>query len=77
MIRRLSKLPTYLTQAEIRALFAAISNLRDRTLFGFEFVERLRARGVPVITGHGVPHGKSIPFLPAMERCTKRRSRRR
>ena len=34
MIRRFSKLPSYLTQAEIRALFTAISNLRDRTLFG-------------------------------------------
>src|SRR5206468_4312709 len=33
----------------------------------FEFVERLRARGVPVFAGHGVPHGKSIPFLPVLE----------
>jgi predicted ATPase len=33
----------------------------------FEFVERLRVRGIPVVTGHGVPHGKSIPFLPVLE----------
>jgi integrase/recombinase XerD len=42
MIRRSSKLPTYLTQAEIRALFAAISNLRDRTLFGLAYAYGLR-----------------------------------
>ena len=33
----------------------------------FEFVERLRGRGIRVVTGHGVPHGKSIPFLPVLE----------
>src|SRR5262245_52134446 len=33
----------------------------------YEFVERLRARGVPVFAGHGVPHGRSIPFLPVLE----------
>src|SRR5262245_23969105 len=33
----------------------------------FEFVERLRARGILLVTGHGVPHGKAIPFLPVLE----------
>jgi class 3 adenylate cyclase/predicted ATPase len=33
----------------------------------FEFVERCRSREIPVVTGHGVPHGKSIPFLPVLE----------
>jgi class 3 adenylate cyclase/predicted ATPase len=33
----------------------------------FEFVERLRAREIPIVAGHGVPHGKSIPFLPVLE----------
>jgi class 3 adenylate cyclase len=33
----------------------------------FEFVERLHARGILVVTGHGVPHGKSMPFLPVLE----------
>ena len=33
----------------------------------FEFVEQLRAREILVLTGHGVPHGKSIPFLPVLE----------
>jgi integrase len=42
VIRRFSKLPTYLTQADIRALFAAISNLRDRTLFGLAYAYGLR-----------------------------------
>jgi integrase len=42
VIRRSSKLPTYPTQAEIRALFATISNLRDRTLFGLAYSYGLR-----------------------------------
>jgi class 3 adenylate cyclase len=33
----------------------------------FEFLERCRARGIPVYSGHGVPHGKLIPFLPVLE----------
>jgi len=32
-----------------------------------EFVERLRARGMLVVSGHAVPHGKAIPFLPVRE----------
>ncbi len=32
-----------------------------------EFAERCRARGVPIFTAHGVPHGKTIPLLPWME----------
>jgi hypothetical protein len=30
----------------------------------FEFVERCRARGLRVLQGTGVAHGKNIPFLP-------------
>ncbi len=33
----------------------------------YEFVERCRARGISVIQGHGVPHGKVIPLLPWLE----------
>ena len=32
-----------------------------------EFVERCRARGIPILTGRGVPHGKAIPMLPMLE----------
>src|SRR5262245_54120141 len=38
-----------------------------KSRLSYEFVERLRARGIPVFAGHGVPHGKSIPFLPVLE----------
>ncbi len=33
----------------------------------FEFLERCRARGIPVIEGHALSHGKNIPFLPMLE----------
>src|SRR5262249_6855724 len=33
----------------------------------FEFIERCRSREILVVNGHGVPHGKSIPFLPVLE----------
>jgi class 3 adenylate cyclase/tetratricopeptide (TPR) repeat protein len=33
----------------------------------FEFAERCRARGLRVLEGHGLPHGKNIPFLPMLE----------
>jgi class 3 adenylate cyclase len=33
----------------------------------FEFAERSRARGTGVTVGHGVSHGKTIPFLPILE----------
>ncbi len=33
----------------------------------FEFLERCRARGVPVIEGHALSHGKNVPFLPMLE----------
>ncbi len=32
-----------------------------------EFLERCRARGIPVHEGHCVPHGRMIPFLPIRE----------
>jgi class 3 adenylate cyclase/tetratricopeptide (TPR) repeat protein len=33
----------------------------------FEFVERCRARGLNVLHGTGVAHGKNIPFLPILQ----------
>ncbi len=33
----------------------------------FEFVQRHRARGVLVMHGQAVPHGRNIPLLPAMQ----------
>src|SRR5262245_15287492 len=33
----------------------------------FEFVERCRARGLPVYETRGVAHGKQIPLLPMLE----------
>ncbi len=32
-----------------------------------EFIEGVRARGIPVLEGRGVAHGKSIPMLPMLE----------
>jgi class 3 adenylate cyclase len=32
-----------------------------------EFVESCRARGIPILEGHGVAHGKAIPMLPMLE----------
>jgi class 3 adenylate cyclase/tetratricopeptide (TPR) repeat protein len=33
----------------------------------FEFVERCRARGLPVYEAHGLAHGKQMPLLPVLE----------
>jgi adenylate cyclase len=33
----------------------------------FEFLERCRVRGIRVLEGHCPAHGKSVPFLPALE----------
>jgi class 3 adenylate cyclase/tetratricopeptide (TPR) repeat protein len=33
----------------------------------FEFLERCRARGINVLTGRAVAHGKTIPYLPMLE----------
>src|SRR5262249_16285589 len=32
-----------------------------------EFLERCRAREVPIYATHGIPHGKSVPFLPMLD----------
>jgi len=42
MIRRSNRLPSYLTQTEVRALFAAISNTRDRAMFALAYAFGLR-----------------------------------
>ncbi|HJW66844.1 MAG TPA: adenylate/guanylate cyclase domain-containing protein, partial [Gaiellaceae bacterium] len=33
----------------------------------YEFAERCRARGIRVVEGHGVPHGRAVPLLPWLE----------
>jgi adenylate cyclase len=33
----------------------------------YEFVERCRARGIPVYEARGIAHGTQVPFLPAIE----------
>jgi class 3 adenylate cyclase len=33
----------------------------------FEFLERCRAQGMPVLEGHCVAHGANIPFLPVLQ----------
>jgi class 3 adenylate cyclase/tetratricopeptide (TPR) repeat protein len=33
----------------------------------FEFVERCRARAIKVYEGHGVAHGKAVPWFPILE----------
>src|SRR5947209_3210191 len=33
----------------------------------YEFVERCRERGLEVVEGHGVAHGRRIPLLPVLE----------
>jgi class 3 adenylate cyclase len=38
-----------------------------KSRLSFEFAERCRARGLRVLEGHGLPHGKNIPFLPMLE----------
>src|SRR5262249_57847109 len=38
-----------------------------KSRLSYEFVERCRSREILVVTGHGVPHGKLIPFLPMLE----------
>src|SRR5262245_17921413 len=37
-----------------------------------EFVESCRARGIPILEGRGVAHGKAIPMLPMLEMCSPR-----
>ena len=49
MIRRSSRLPSYLAQAEVRAFFAAISNLRDRALFGVAYAYGLRVGEIELL----------------------------
>jgi len=33
----------------------------------YEFAERCRGRGIPVVRGHAVAHGKAVPFLPVLD----------
>jgi class 3 adenylate cyclase/tetratricopeptide (TPR) repeat protein len=38
-----------------------------KSRLSYEFVERCRARGIPVREAHGVSHGRTIPHLPIIE----------
>jgi class 3 adenylate cyclase/tetratricopeptide (TPR) repeat protein len=33
----------------------------------YEFAERCRGRGIPVVRAHAVAHGKAVPFLPILD----------
>lgn len=33
----------------------------------YEFVERVRASGIKVFEAHGLPHGRTLPFLPILQ----------
>ncbi|NIV76398.1 MAG: hypothetical protein GWN37_16650, partial [Gammaproteobacteria bacterium] len=33
----------------------------------YEFAERCRARGLTVLEGHAVAHGRNVPFLPILQ----------
>jgi class 3 adenylate cyclase/tetratricopeptide (TPR) repeat protein len=38
-----------------------------KTRLSYEFVERVRASGIKVIEAHGLPHGRTFPFLPILQ----------
>ena len=38
-----------------------------KTRLCYQFIERCRGRGLRILEGRGVPHGKNIPFLPILE----------
>lgn len=38
-----------------------------KTRLCYEFLERCRSKGLEIIEGRGVPHGKRIPLLPVLE----------
>src|SRR5438309_12107091 len=54
MTRRANNLPTYCTQAEVRAFFAAISNSRDRTLFALAYSYGLRVGEISLLDRNDV-----------------------
>ena len=37
----------------------------------YEFAERCRAREIKVYEGHGVAHGKAVPWFPILEFCSR------
>jgi integrase len=49
MIRRSNRLPSYLTQAELRALLAAVSNVRDRSMFDLAYAFGLRVGEIELL----------------------------
>jgi integrase len=53
------RLPRYLTQPEVRAFFAAIRSLRDRTLFGLIYHYGLRVSEVTLLTTSDVDLDRS------------------
>jgi integrase len=49
MIRRSNKLPSYLSQGEVKAFFAAISNVRDRAMFALAYAFGLRVGEIELL----------------------------
>src|SRR3974377_666051 len=49
MIRRPNRLPSYLTQTEVRAFFATISNVRDRAMFALAYAFGLRVGEIELL----------------------------
>jgi integrase/recombinase XerC len=54
MNRRPNGIPSYLTQTEVRALFAAISNVRDRALFALVYAFGLRVGEIALLDRNDV-----------------------
>jgi adenylate cyclase len=68
--------------ADVQTLEAALTHAREgkgravgvvgdagvgKSRLCFEFAERCRARGINVLEGHAIAHGKNIPLLPVLE----------
>ena len=51
--------------AQLVGVVAAAGTGKSRLCY--EFIEKCKARGIRVRETHGVPHGKSVPFLPVFE----------
>jgi class 3 adenylate cyclase/tetratricopeptide (TPR) repeat protein len=52
-------------ERRVVAIFAEAGSGKSRLCY--EFLERCRARGVPVYEGHCVAHGKMLPYVPVVE----------
>ena len=52
-------------EGQVVAIVAAAGTGKSRLCA--EFLDRCRGEGLTVLEGHGVSHGKSVPFLPILE----------